>query len=171
MERTDKAAVVPVQMGWSDIGSWDSLWNATPRDDAGNAMKGDVLQHGARNSYLRSEGPLVAAVGVEDMVVVATADAVLVSHKSASQDVKQIVEKLKAQGRELHNSHRTSCVSALGLYEGIDSGEGFQVKHIVVNPGAKLVAADASQARGALDCGFRRGPGHLRRAGLPAEGK
>jgi mannose-1-phosphate guanylyltransferase / mannose-6-phosphate isomerase len=137
MERTDKAAVVPVQMGWSDIGSWDSLWSATSRDDAGNALKGDVLQHGARNSYLRSEGPLVAAVGVEDMVVVATADAVLVSHKSASQDVKQIVEKLKAQGRELHNSHR-KVFRPWGSYEGIDSGEGFQVKHIIVNPGAKL---------------------------------
>ena len=137
MEKTDKAAVVPVQMGWSDIGSWDSLWNATPRDGAGNAMKGDVLQHGARNSYLRSEGPLVAAVGVEDMVVVATADAVLVSHKSAAQDVKQIVEKLKAEGRELHNSHR-KVFRPWGSYEGIDAGQGFQVKHIIVNPGAKL---------------------------------
>jgi mannose-1-phosphate guanylyltransferase/mannose-6-phosphate isomerase len=137
MERTDKAAVVPVQMGWSDIGSWDSLWSATQRDDAGNAVKGDVLHHGARNSYLRSEGPLVAAVGVEDMVVVATADAVLVSHKSASQDVKQIVEKLKTEGRELHNSHR-KVFRPWGSYEGIDSGEGFQVKHIIVNPGAKL---------------------------------
>jgi len=137
MEKTDKGAVVPVEMGWSDISSWDSLWNASPRDDAGNAVKGDVLQHGARNSYLRSEGPLVAAVGVEDMVVVATADAVLVSHKSASEDVKQIVEQLKAQGRELHNAHR-KVFRAWGSYEGIDSGEGFQVKHIIVNPGAKL---------------------------------
>src|SRR5947208_958650 len=93
MERTDKAAIVPVQMGWSDIGSWDSLWAATERDGAGNAMKGDVLHYGARNSYLRSEGPLVAAVGVEDIVVVATPDAVLVSQQSASQDVKQIVEQ------------------------------------------------------------------------------
>lgn len=137
MERTDKAAVVPVQMGWSDIGSWDSLWSATQRDEAGNATKGDVLHHGARNSYLRSEGPLVAAVGVEDMVVVATTDAVLVSHKSASQDVKQIVERLKAQGRELHNSHR-KVFRPWGSYEGIQSGDNFQVKHIIVNPGAKL---------------------------------
>jgi mannose-1-phosphate guanylyltransferase/mannose-6-phosphate isomerase len=137
MERTAKAAVVPVRMGWSDIGSWDSLWSATARDEAGNALKGDVLQHGARNSYLRSEGPLVAAVGVEDMVVVATPDAVLVSHKSASQDVKQIVEKLKAQGRELHNSHR-KVFRPWGSYEGIDVGPTHQVKHITVNPGAKL---------------------------------
>ena len=137
MERTDKAALVPVQMGWSDIGSWDSLWSATARDAAGNAIKGDVLHHGARNSYLRSEGPLVAAVGVEDLVVVATADAVLVSHKAASQDVKQIVEQLKAQGRELHNAHR-KVFRPWGSYEGIDSGGNFQVKHITVNPSAKL---------------------------------
>jgi mannose-1-phosphate guanylyltransferase/mannose-6-phosphate isomerase len=137
MERTNKAALVPVQMGWSDIGSWDSLWSATARDQAGNAMKGDVLHHGARNSYIRSEGPLVAAVGVEDMVVVATTDAVLVSHKSASQDVKQIVEQLKAQGRELHNSHR-KVFRPWGSYEGIDAGPTHQVKHITVNPGAKL---------------------------------
>ena len=137
MERTDKAALVPVQMGWSDIGSWDSLWVATERDEAGNAIKGDVLHHGTKNSYLRSEGPLVAAVGVEDMVVVATPDAVLVSHKSASQDVKQIVEQLKAQGRELHNSHR-KVFRPWGAYEGIDTGPSHQVKHITVNPGAKL---------------------------------
>jgi mannose-1-phosphate guanylyltransferase/mannose-6-phosphate isomerase len=137
MERTDRAAVVPVEMGWSDIGSWESLWSASARDVSGNAVKGDVLQHGTRNSYLRSEGPLVAAVGVEDMVVVATTDAVLVSHKSASQDVKRIVEQLERQGRELHTTHR-KVFRPWGSYEGIDNGEGFQVKHIIVNPGAKL---------------------------------
>jgi mannose-1-phosphate guanylyltransferase/mannose-6-phosphate isomerase len=137
MERTDRAAVVPVEMGWSDIGSWDALWTAADRDDVGNATKGDVLHHGARNSYLRSEGPLVAAVGVEDMVVVATPDAVLVSHKSASQDVKRIVEQLERSGRELHTTHR-KVYRPWGSYEGIDSGNNFQVKHITVNPGAKL---------------------------------
>ena len=137
MERTDKAAMVPVEMGWSDIGSWDSLWQASARDGAGNAVKGDVLQHATRNSYLRSEGPLVAAVGLEDVVVVATADAVLVSHRNASQDVKRIVEQLGAQGRELHTTHR-KVFRPWGSYEGIDNGEGFQVKHIIVNPGAKL---------------------------------
>ena len=137
MERTDKAAVVPVEMGWSDIGSWDSLWSVAERDGSGNAIMGDVLQHGARNSYLRSEGPLVAAVGVEDLVVVATPDAVLVSHRNASQDVKRIVEKLEQSGRELHNTHR-KVYRPWGSYEGIDAGEKFQVKHITVNPGAKL---------------------------------
>jgi mannose-1-phosphate guanylyltransferase / mannose-6-phosphate isomerase len=137
MERTDKAAMVPVEMGWSDIGSWESLWSASPRDPSGNAVKGDVLLHGTHNSYLRSEGPLVAAVGLEDVVVVATSDAVLVSHKSASQDVKRIVEQLERQGRELHTTHR-KVFRPWGSYEGIDNGEGFQVKHIIVNPGAKL---------------------------------
>ncbi|HVW73772.1 MAG TPA: mannose-1-phosphate guanylyltransferase/mannose-6-phosphate isomerase [Rhizomicrobium sp.] len=137
MERTDKAAMVPVEMGWSDIGSWDSLWSASTQDASGNAIKGDVLHHGTRNSYLRSEGPLVATVGVEDVVVVATMDAVLVSHKSASQDVKRIVEQLEKQGRELHTTHR-KVFRPWGSYEGIDNGEGFQVKHITVNPGAKL---------------------------------
>ncbi|HWY66913.1 MAG TPA: mannose-1-phosphate guanylyltransferase/mannose-6-phosphate isomerase [Rhizomicrobium sp.] len=137
MERTDKAAVVPVEMGWSDIGSWEALWTAADRDSLGNATKGDVLHHGSRNSYLRSEGPLVAAVGLEDMVVVATPDAVLVSHKSASQDVKRIVEQLEQSGRELHTTHR-KVYRPWGSYESIDSGENFQVKHITVNPGAKL---------------------------------
>jgi mannose-1-phosphate guanylyltransferase/mannose-6-phosphate isomerase len=137
MERTDKAAVVPVEMGWSDIGSWEALWTTASRDASGNATRGDVLHHGVRNSYLRSEGPLVAAVGVEDMVVVATQDAVLVSHKSASQDVKRIVEQLERSGRELHTTHR-KVFRPWGSYEGIDNGDNFQVKHIIVNPGAKL---------------------------------
>ena len=137
MERTDKAAVVPVDMGWNDIGSWDSLWSVAARDGDGNAVIGDVLQHGVRNSYLRSEGPLVAAVGVEDLVIVATPDAVLVSHRNASQDVKRIVEQLDRSGRELHNTHR-KVYRPWGSYEGIDAGDNFQVKHITVNPGAKL---------------------------------
>ena len=137
MERTAKAAVVPVDMGWSDIGCWEALWTVAERDDHGNATKGDVLHHGSRNSYLRSEGPLVAAVGVEDLVVVATQDAVLVSHKSASQDVKRIVEQLERSGRELHTTHR-KVYRPWGSYESIDNGDKFQVKHIIVNPGAKL---------------------------------
>jgi mannose-1-phosphate guanylyltransferase/mannose-6-phosphate isomerase len=137
MERTERCAVVPVEMGWSDIGSWEALWATASRDASGNATRGDVLHHGTRNSYLRSEGPLVAAVGVEDIVVVATQDAVLVSHKSASQDVKRIVEQLEKSGRELHTTHR-KVFRPWGSYEGIDNGDNFQVKHIIVNPGAKL---------------------------------
>jgi len=137
MERTDKAAVVPVEMGWSDIGSWESLWSVAKHDTNGNVVRGDVLEYDSRNCYLRSEGPLVAAVGVEDLVVVATSDAVLVGRKNASQDVKRIVEKLQASGRELHNTHR-KVYRPWGSYEGIDTGDNFQVKHITVNPGAKL---------------------------------
>ena len=137
MERTDKAAIVPVELGWSDIGSWEALWDASGKDMEGNALKGDVLLHATRNSYFRSEGPLVAAVGVEDLVVVATADAVLVSRKDASQDVKKIVEQLERGGRELHVTHR-KVFRPWGAYEGLDTGENFQVKRITVNPGAKL---------------------------------
>jgi mannose-1-phosphate guanylyltransferase/mannose-6-phosphate isomerase len=137
MERTDKAAIVPVEMGWSDIGSWEALWDASEKDGAGNALKGDVLHHGSRNSYLRSEGPLVAAVGVDDLIVVATKDAVLVGRKDASQDVKKIVEQLERDGRELHVTHR-KVYRPWGAYEGLDMGENFQVKRITVNPGAKL---------------------------------
>ena len=137
MERTDKAVVVPVEMGWSDIGSWEALWTTAMRDASGNATQGDVLHHGTRNSYLRSEGPLVAAVGLEDVVVVATQDAVLVSHKSASQDVKRIVEQLEKSGRELHTTHR-KVYRPWGSYESIDNGDKYQVKHIIVSPGAKL---------------------------------
>jgi mannose-1-phosphate guanylyltransferase/mannose-6-phosphate isomerase len=137
MEHTQKAAVVPVEMGWSDIGSWEALWEASARDDCGNALKGDVLHYATHNSYLRSDGPLVAAVGVEDLVVVATKDAVLVSRKNASQDVKKIVEQLEGAGRELHVTHR-KVFRPWGAYEGLDVGENFQVKRITVNPGAKL---------------------------------
>jgi mannose-1-phosphate guanylyltransferase/mannose-6-phosphate isomerase len=137
MEKTTKAAVVPVEMGWSDIGSWQALWEASARDGDGNTLVGDVVTEGASNSYLRSEGPLVAAVGVEDLVVVATVDAVLVSHKNASQDVKKIVERLEKEGRDLHLTHR-KVYRPWGAYESLDQGDRFQVKRITVNPGARL---------------------------------
>jgi mannose-1-phosphate guanylyltransferase/mannose-6-phosphate isomerase len=137
MEHTDKAAVVPVDMGWSDIGAWDSLWAISGKDAAGNATRGDVLTHDVRGSYLRSEGPTLAAIGVDDLVVVATKDAVLVSHKTRAQDVKRIVEQLEKSGRELHVSH-PKVYRPWGAYESLDNGGNFQVKRITVNPGAKL---------------------------------
>jgi mannose-1-phosphate guanylyltransferase/mannose-6-phosphate isomerase len=137
MEHTKQAALVPVEMGWSDIGSWESLWNAGAKDETGNLTHGDVLAVDTHGSYLRSEGPLVAAVGVEDLVVVATKDAVLVSHKGATQDVRKIVDRLEQDGRELHITHR-KVFRPWGAYESLDSGENFQVKRITVNPGAKL---------------------------------
>jgi mannose-1-phosphate guanylyltransferase/mannose-6-phosphate isomerase len=137
MEHTQHAAIVPVDMGWSDVGSWHALWDITEKTETGNATKGDVIAERVRNSYLRSDGPLLAAVGVEDLVVVATTDAVLVSHRDAAQDVKKIVDELERQGREHHVQHRR-VYRPWGSYEGIDAGERFQVKRIIVNPGAKL---------------------------------
>ncbi len=105
MEHTAQAVVVPADMGWSDVGSWEALWNIAGKDDAGNAVRGDVLHKDVRKSYLHSDGPFVAAVGVENLVIVATADAVLVARRDASQDVKKIVDELERQGREEHIRH------------------------------------------------------------------
>ena len=137
MEKASHAAVVPVDMGWSDVGSWHSLWDIAERGADGNALQGDIVTENVRNSYIRSEGPLVAALGVENLVVVATKDALLVSHRDACQDVKKIVEQLEGQKRDQH-IHHAVVHRPWGTYEGIDSGPRFQVKRIVVNPGAKL---------------------------------
>jgi mannose-1-phosphate guanylyltransferase / mannose-6-phosphate isomerase len=137
MERTTKAVVVPVEMGWNDIGSWQSLWQIGPHDGSGNRVQGDVVVHGVRDSYLSTSGPLLAAVNLEDVVVVATADTVLVTRRDGSQDVKVLVEKLRAAGREQYAMHR-KVQRPWGSYETVESGPGFQVKHITVKPGAKL---------------------------------
>ncbi len=137
MEKARQAAVVPVEMGWNDVGSWQSLWDIAQRDEGGNAMKGNVVSERTRNSYLRSEGPLVAAVGIENLVVVATKDAVLISHRDCVQDVKKIVDQLEKQGSDRHILHPV-VHRPWGTYEGVDSGENFQVKHIMVKPGQKL---------------------------------
>jgi mannose-1-phosphate guanylyltransferase/mannose-6-phosphate isomerase len=137
MEKTALATVVPVDMGWSDVGSWQSLWEASPRDEKGTVSVGDVIAVGVSNSYLRSDGPLLAAIGLEDLVVVATQDAVLVTRRDATQDVKRIVEEVERSGRHHHMHHRR-IFRPWGSYDSVDSGERFQVKRIVVNPGAKL---------------------------------
>ncbi|HWY61234.1 MAG TPA: mannose-1-phosphate guanylyltransferase/mannose-6-phosphate isomerase [Rhizomicrobium sp.] len=137
MEHALCAAVVPVQMGWNDIGSWQSLWDIAPRGADGNVLLGEVVTEKSRNSYIRSEGPLVAAVGVENLVVVATKDAVLVSHRDCAQDVKKIVEQLEAAGGNQH-IHHAVVHRPWGSYESVDAGTRFQVKRIIVKPGAKL---------------------------------
>jgi mannose-1-phosphate guanylyltransferase/mannose-6-phosphate isomerase len=137
MEHAASAAVVPVEMGWNDVGSWQSLWEIATRSEEGNVTQGDVVIERTRNCYIRSEGPLVAAVGVEDLVVVATKDAVLISQRAGSQDVKKIVEQLDRDGRG-HPVHHPLVHRPWGTYESIDSGVNFQVKHIMVQPGAKL---------------------------------
>ena len=137
MEKTDRAVVVPVNMGWSDVGSWSALWSESSRDDDGNALLGDVLSVDSRNSYIRSDRQLVAAIGLDDMVVVATDDAVLVAPKSRDQDVRKVVERLKAEGRP-EATAPTRTYRPWGWFQTIDDGDRYRVKHIMVKPGAKL---------------------------------
>lgn len=137
MDNNSQAAVVPLDAEWSDLGAWSAIWEVGDNSKEGNVTKGDVLSHGCRNSLFHSEHRLVAGVGVEDLLVVETADAVLVAHKNHAQDVKKIVEQLKADGRSERLVHR-QVFRPWGSYEGIDAGERFQVKRIVVKPGASL---------------------------------
>jgi mannose-1-phosphate guanylyltransferase / mannose-6-phosphate isomerase len=137
MEHTARAAVVPVAMGWSDVGTWDALWQVSDKDAAGNVSRGDVLLEDARNCYLRAEHGLVAALGVEDLVVVATADVVMVARRDRAQDVKRLVARLEHQGRSEAKAHPL-VHRPWGTFRSIHSGDRVQVKHIMVKPGAKL---------------------------------
>lgn len=137
MERTDKAAVVPVDMGWSDVGSWSALHEESPHDDAGNTTLGDVMAIDTRNTYVRTEKQLTAVIGIKDAIVVVTADAVLVADKAHDQQVKQIVERLKASGRtEATAQSRTH--RPWGWFQTMDEGHRFKVKRLCVKPGAQL---------------------------------
>lgn len=137
MEHTQAAAMVTVDIGWSDIGSWSSLADVSTQDAQGNALRGDVYLAETSNSYIRAESRMVATIGVRDLVIVETADAVLVMHKDFAQDVKHTVEYLKQAERTEHLVHRR-VYRPWGYYEGIDVGERFQAKRIMVKPGAKL---------------------------------
>jgi mannose-1-phosphate guanylyltransferase/mannose-6-phosphate isomerase len=137
MEKTGSAAVIPLDAGWSDIGSWSSLWEVHPRDKAGNAVSGDVIVKDTKNSLIRAGSRLVAAVGIRDMIIVETSDAVLVAHKDHSQKVKQVVDDLRTGKRDEALLHRR-VNRPWGTYECIDSEDRFQVKRITVNPGASL---------------------------------
>jgi mannose-1-phosphate guanylyltransferase / mannose-6-phosphate isomerase len=137
MEHTSHAAVVPVEMGWSDVGTWDALWMVGTQDDAGNVMAGDVVAEDTKNSYLRAESGLLAVLGVEDLVVVATSDAVMVSRRDRAQDIKQIVAKLERDKRSELISHPL-VHRPWGTYRSIHNGERVQVKHIMVKPGGIL---------------------------------
>ncbi len=137
MERTTKAAVVPCDIGWSDVGAWSSLWSLQKRDGNGNVLQGDVLVHDSHNSFVRSEKALTALVGVNNLVVVVTEDAVLVADKARAQDVKAIVDQLKSSGRAELSDHKV-VFRPWGSYQGIDAGDGYQVKHIMVKPGGRL---------------------------------
>jgi mannose-1-phosphate guanylyltransferase/mannose-6-phosphate isomerase len=137
MEKTRDAVVVPARFDWSDVGSWSALWSLGAKDPSGNVSQGDVLARDSRGSYLRSEGRLIAAVGVENLVVIETSDALLVSTKERADDVKLAVEELKRSKRTEHASHRR-VYRPWGYYESIDMGERFQVKRLMVKPGARL---------------------------------
>ena len=131
------ACVLPLQAGWSDLGAWDALWDLSARDAGNNATVGDAVLHDCTDSLLMANSRLVAGVGLRNIVVIETPDAVLVADKSQTQSVKHIVARLKAQGHALANTHR-KIHRPWGWYDSIDGGERFQVKRIVVNPGASL---------------------------------
>jgi mannose-1-phosphate guanylyltransferase / mannose-6-phosphate isomerase len=137
MEHTRRAAVVPVSMGWSDVGSWDALWEMGAKDQDGNSIAGNVVAEDTRNCYLRSEAGLVAAIGVEDLVVVATADAVMVAPRNRTQEVKRLFARLVKERRDeadaLPTVHRP-----WGSFTSLHNGHRVQVKHIMVKPGGKL---------------------------------
>jgi mannose-1-phosphate guanylyltransferase / mannose-6-phosphate isomerase len=138
MEHTHNAVVVPVSMGWSDVGAWDALWDITPKSaETGTVTIGDVVAVDCKNSYLRVEEGLLAAFGVEDLIVVSTADAVLVAPKDRAQDLKKLIDRLKSEKRE-ELTHLSTVHRPWGTYRTIHAGERVQVKHITVKPGAKL---------------------------------
>ncbi|MBT70610.1 MAG: mannose-1-phosphate guanylyltransferase/mannose-6-phosphate isomerase [Gammaproteobacteria bacterium] len=137
MEHTERAAVIPLDAGWNDLGAWDAVWDESEKDSGGNVISGDVLTQDVKNSYIQSQSRLVAAIGMDDAIIVETADAVLVANKEQAQAVKQIVDGLQQVGREESISH-TLVYRPWGSYESLAMGEGYQVKHIIVNPGETL---------------------------------
>lgn len=129
--------VLALDAGWSDVGAWDALWNLLPKDAQGNVAQGDVLLHDCQNTLSISQGRLLACIGLRDLVVVETADALLVVHKDRTQDVKKVVDRLKQLGRSESSLHR-KVFRPWGWYDSVDAGERFQVKRIVVKPGGML---------------------------------
>ena len=130
-------AVVPIDVGWSDIGSWSTLWDRREKDDQGNVVQGDVYTDATRNSLVIGQHRLVAAIGLDDMVVIETADAVLVAHKDRVQDIKGIVERLRKDRRPEADVHRR-VHRPWGSYDVLDAGDGFQVKRLTISPGASV---------------------------------
>lgn len=138
MEKTKDACMVPLDAGWNDVGSWTSLWEtADNKDDSGNVVIGDVILDGVRNSYINSEQRLISVIGLDDVVVVETKDAVLVANKHKVQDIKNVVNQLKAEKRPEFEFHR-EVFRPWGSYDSIDNGQRYQVKRISVKPGEKL---------------------------------
>ena len=137
MEKSANAMMVPLDAGWSDVGSWSALHDVSRRDDKGNSSSGDTVMQDCENTFVQSEGRLVAAIGLKDVVVVETNDSVLVADRARSQDVKNLVDQLKADGRDEVNLHR-QVFRPWGSYDSIDIEDNFQVKRLIVKPGAVL---------------------------------
>ena len=137
MERTDSAVVVPADIGWTDVGAWSALWEVGVKDGDGNVSIGDVLSHDSHNCYIRSEGALIASLGMEDTVIVATDDVVMVAPRERVAEIKTLVETLKRQGRPEPVNHR-KVHRPWGFYQSLHAGDRFQVKRLTVNPGAQL---------------------------------
>ncbi|GJM13790.1 MAG: mannose-1-phosphate guanylyltransferase [Pseudohongiella sp.] len=137
MEKTDSAVVVPLDAGWNDLGAWDALWEVQTKDDCGNALSGDVLTFDVKDSYVQSQSRLVAVAGMQDVVVVETSDAVLVTQRSQVQSVKHLVQQLQELEREESSLHRL-VYRPWGSYESLANRPGYQVKHLVVNAGASI---------------------------------
>jgi mannose-1-phosphate guanylyltransferase/mannose-1-phosphate guanylyltransferase/mannose-6-phosphate isomerase len=137
MEKTERAMVVPLDANWNDVGSWSALWEVGEKDELGNIIRGDVLTVDCENSYIHSENKLIAAIGVENLVIIETDDAVMISPKNRVQDVKLIVDKLKSANRPEADLHQ-KVYRPWGNYDSVDNGERHKTKRIVVKPGAKL---------------------------------
>jgi mannose-1-phosphate guanylyltransferase len=137
MEKTDKAVVIPLNAGWSDVGSWPSLWENHNKDQDNNVSIGDVTLENVTNSYIHSEQRLVSVLGLDNIIIVETPDAVMVASKDQAENIKIVVEDLQKQNRDEATMHRKGY-RPWGYYDAIDSGERFQVKRISVNPGASL---------------------------------
>ena len=137
MEKTNNGVVVPFDGSWSDIGSWEALWDSKSKDSNNNVSEGDVILSKVKNSYIHSSNRLVSVNDLSDLIIIDTQDALLVSSKKNSQDIKYIVQKLKNDNRSESDNHR-KVYRPWGYYDSIDTGKGFQVKRIFVNPGAKL---------------------------------
>ena len=137
MEKTTASVVIPLQAGWNDVGAWSALWEEADKDGNGNVLIGDAMIENVQNSFIRSESRLVTAIGLDNHIVVETADAVFISHKDCVQDVKTIVKRLQVMDRQEATAHR-KVYRPWGSYESVDHSQRFQVKRITVNPGAKL---------------------------------
>ncbi|MEG3767936.1 mannose-1-phosphate guanylyltransferase/mannose-6-phosphate isomerase [Alteromonas sp. 14N.309.X.WAT.G.H12] len=137
MERTNNAAMIPLNADWSDVGSWSSLWETSDKDSQGNVVVGDAILEGVNNSYVNAEQRLIAVIGLDDVVVVETKDAIMVAHKDQVQDIKKVVNRLKQEKRPEFEFHR-EVFRPWGSYDAIDKGQRFQVKRIKVKPGEKL---------------------------------